>query len=107
MLQSVTECYRILQSITECYRVVQSSTEYYRVLQSSTEYYRVLQNVTDCYRLKQSIAEYYRVFLAHLLGPIFGLIYQMVMEKHGDMDLFEFIDRNPVMDEPLSCLIFR
>ena len=33
--------------------------------------------------------------------------YQMVMEKHGDMDLFEFIDRNPVMDEPLSCLIFR
>jgi len=32
---------------------------------------------------------------------------QMVMEKHGDMDLFEFIDRNPVMDEPLSCLIFR
>ena len=33
--------------------------------------------------------------------------WQMVMEKHGDMDLFEFIDRNPVMDEPLSCLIFR
>ena len=29
------------------------------------------------------------------------------MEKHGDMDLFEFIDRNPLMDEPLSCLIFR
>ena len=29
------------------------------------------------------------------------------MEKHGDMDLFEFIDRNPVMDEPLACLIFR
>merc|ERR1719500_154510 len=32
---------------------------------------------------------------------------QMVMEKHGDMALFEFIDRNPVMDEPLACLIFR
>ena len=32
---------------------------------------------------------------------------QMVMEKHGDMDLFEFIDRNPLMDEPLASLIFR
>lgn len=32
---------------------------------------------------------------------------QLVMEKQGDMDLFEFIDRNPVMDEILSCLIFR
>ena len=32
---------------------------------------------------------------------------QLVMEKQGDMDLFEFIDRNPVMDEMLSCLIFR
>ena len=90
-----TEYYRVLQSVTECYRVKQSVTECYRLLQSISN--RVLQNIT----------EYYRVFLAHLLGPIFGLIYQMVMEKHGDMDLFEFIDRNPVMDEPLSCLIFR
>ena len=32
---------------------------------------------------------------------------QLAMEKQGDMDLFEFIDRNPVMDETLSCLIFR
>ena len=32
---------------------------------------------------------------------------QMVMEKHGDMDLFEFIDRNPIMDEALASLIFR
>ena len=32
---------------------------------------------------------------------------QMVMEKHGDMDLFEFIDRNPKMDEALASLIFR
>ena len=44
----------MLQSITECCRVLQSITEYYRVL--------------------QSITEYYRVFLAHLLGPIFGLV---------------------------------
>ncbi|XP_046565459.1 PAS domain-containing serine/threonine-protein kinase-like [Haliotis rubra] len=33
---------------------------------------------------------------------------QMVMEKHGSgMDLFEFIDRNPTMDEPLASYIFR
>ena len=44
--------------------MLQSVIEYYRVLQSIAEYYRVLQNIT----------KYYRVFLAHLLGPIFGLV---------------------------------
>ena len=29
------------------------------------------------------------------------------MAKHGDMDLFEFIDRNPVMDEALTSHIFN
>lgn len=34
--------------------------------------------------------------------------FQMVMEGHGSgMDLFEFIDRNPRMDEPLTSHIFR
>lgn len=34
--------------------------------------------------------------------------FQMVMEKHGaGMDLFEFIDRQPLMDERLGCYIFR
>lgn len=34
--------------------------------------------------------------------------FQMVMEKHGDgMDLFEFIDREPRMDEFLASYIFR
>ncbi|XP_076325891.1 PAS domain-containing serine/threonine-protein kinase-like isoform X2 [Tachypleus tridentatus] len=34
--------------------------------------------------------------------------FQMVMEKHGSgMDLFEFIDRNPHLDEPLASYIFR
>lgn len=34
--------------------------------------------------------------------------YQLVMEKHGcGMDLFEFIDRLPMMDEKLACYIFR
>ena len=64
MLQSATECYKVLQSVTECYRMLQSITEYYRVLRSITEYNRVLQNIT----------EYYRVFLAHLLGPISWLV---------------------------------
>ena len=48
MLLIVTECYRVLQSVTECYRV--------------------LQSVTEC-------TKYYKVFLAHLLGPIFGLVF--------------------------------
>lgn len=34
--------------------------------------------------------------------------FQLVMEKHGSgMDLFEFIDRRPAMDEQLGCYIFR
>ncbi|XP_063548888.1 PAS domain-containing serine/threonine-protein kinase [Cydia strobilella] len=34
--------------------------------------------------------------------------FQMVMEKHGaGMDLFEFIERRPVLDEPLLSYIFR
>lgn len=34
--------------------------------------------------------------------------FQLVMEKHGSgMDLFEFIDRRPHMDEVLACYIFR
>lgn len=34
--------------------------------------------------------------------------FQLIMEKHGcGMDLFEFIDRLPVMDEKLGCYIFR
>lgn len=34
--------------------------------------------------------------------------FQMVMEKHGSgMDLFEFIEREPSLDEPLTSYIFR
>lgn len=34
--------------------------------------------------------------------------FQLVMEKWGSgMDLFEFIDRNPALDEPLISYIFR
>ncbi|XP_035658807.1 PAS domain-containing serine/threonine-protein kinase-like isoform X2 [Branchiostoma floridae] len=34
--------------------------------------------------------------------------FQVVMEKHGGgMDLFEFIDRRPHLDEPLASYIFR
>ena len=48
------------------------------MLQSVTECNRVLQSIAECYRLLQSITEYYRVFLAHLLGPIFGLIWYIL-----------------------------
>lgn len=34
--------------------------------------------------------------------------FQLIMEKHGSgMDLFEFIDRRPLMTEKLGCFIFR
>ncbi|XP_030016680.1 PAS domain-containing serine/threonine-protein kinase isoform X2 [Sphaeramia orbicularis] len=37
-----------------------------------------------------------------------GSYFQMVMEKHGDgLDLFEFIDMQPRLDEPLASYIFR
>ena len=45
------------------------------MLQSVIEYYRVLQSIAKYYRVLQNIIEYYRVFLAHLLGPIFGLFF--------------------------------
>ena len=43
------------------------------MLQSITEYSRVIQNIT----------EHYRVFLAHLLGPISGLVF--IYEKVSDV----------------------
>ncbi|XP_031710858.1 PAS domain-containing serine/threonine-protein kinase [Anarrhichthys ocellatus] len=37
-----------------------------------------------------------------------GSYFQMVMEKHGDgLDLFEFINMEPRLDEPLASYIFR
>ena len=54
-------------------RVLESSTECYRVLQIITEYKRVLQNITECYS----------VFLAHLLGPIFGLVLSEIVTLQG------------------------
>ena len=34
--------------------------------------------------------------------------FQLVMEKHGGgMDMFEFIDRQPNMDEALASYLFR
>ena len=50
---------------------------YYRVLQGIAEYYRVLQNVT----------EYYKAFLAHLLGPIFGLVYRDLVDCFANIIL--------------------
>ena len=87
VLQNVTECYsRVLQSVTGCYRVLQSVIVYYRVLQSITEYYSVLQSITEYYRVLQSIT---KKNLAHLLGPISGLVFNMTVSYIG---LFIFID---------------
>ena len=37
-----------------------------------------------------------------------GKFFHLIMEKHGKgMDLFEFIDRGPHLDEPLGSYIFR
>ena len=47
------------------------------MLESVTECYRVLQSITENSRVLQNIKEYYRVFLAHLLGPISGLVILM------------------------------
>ena len=52
----------------------------YRVLESIAECYRVLQSVTEGNRVLQSVTEYYRVFLAHLLGPISGLVKSTLTE---------------------------
>ena len=43
----------MLESVTECYRVLQSNTEYNRLFKSITKYYKVLQDIT-------SITEYYK-----------------------------------------------
>ena len=72
--QEYYRLYRVLQSVTECYRVLKSFTEFYRVLQSNTEYYRVSKSITEYYRVLQSIKSITKTNLAHLLGPIFGLV---------------------------------
>lgn len=48
--------------------------------------------------------------ICHQVLEVFenGSYFQMVMEKHGDgVDLFEFIDMQPRLDEPLASYIFR
>ena len=72
VLQGITGYHRVLRSITEYYRVLQGITEHYRGLQSITRYQRVLQNITKYYIVLQSIK---KTNLAHLLGPIFGLVF--------------------------------
>ena len=73
-MQSIAEYYRVLQSITGYCRLLTRITECYRVPQSITEYYRLLQSITEYYRVLQSIESITKTNLAHLLGPIFGLV---------------------------------
>ncbi|XP_070774896.1 PAS domain-containing serine/threonine-protein kinase [Enoplosus armatus] len=75
--------------------------------------------VTDCWvddpmlgRVSQEIAILTRVQHHNIVKvlEVFenGSYFQMVMEKHGDgLDLFEFIDMQPRLDEPLASYIFR
>ena len=57
--------------------------EYYTVLHSITEYYTVLESITEYYRLLQSIT---KTNLAHLLGPIFGLVFVKPYSIHNQAD---------------------
>ena len=50
------------------------------MLQIIAEYYRVLQNIT----------EYCRVFVAHLLGPIFGLVQVNPSSGSGNLGMTTF-----------------
>ncbi|KAE8290978.1 PAS domain-containing serine/threonine-protein kinase [Larimichthys crocea] len=75
--------------------------------------------VSDCWiddpmlgRVSQEIAILTRVQHHNIVKvlEVFenGSYFQMVMEKHGDgLDLFEFIDMQPRLDEPLASYIFR
>jgi PAS domain containing serine/threonine kinase len=48
------------------------------------------------------------LFEFHLSIDNFHFIVTKTIGKHGSgMDLFEFIDRRPLMDEKLACFIFR
>ena len=49
----------------QCHKTLsKTKTKYYKVLQSITKYYKVLQSIT-------------KTNLAHLLGPIFGLVFTL------------------------------
>ncbi|XP_062285224.1 PAS domain-containing serine/threonine-protein kinase [Scomber scombrus] len=75
--------------------------------------------VSDCWvddpmlgRVSQEIAILTRVQHHNIVKvlEVFenGYYFQMVMERHGDgLDLFEFIDMQPRLDEPLASYIFR
>ena len=59
-----------LWPLTASYLAMFKVTSIYRLLQTSTDFYRLLQTSTDFYRQRQSAY----LYLAHLLGPIFGLV---------------------------------
>ena len=122
MLQSITEYYRVLQSVAKCYRVLQSvtvlqsETESYRVLKSISEYYRVLQSITEYYRVLQTITNYYRVVqsitstnLAHLLGPIFGLVFKHLplgVRMETVLIFFHFLFWKTSLRQPFLSIVY-
>ena len=79
------------------------------MLQSVAEFFRVLQSVAECYRVLQSITEYYRVFLAHLLGPISGLVLLDLLQSSAYITHACFRDSEIgcIMGEPFQLVQFN
>ena len=55
----------------------------------------MLQSITECYRVLQSVTKYHRVLVAHLLGPISGLV-------TTDWKINLIINLNPIPHFPNS-----
>uniref|UniRef100_A0A8C6PQ00 non-specific serine/threonine protein kinase n=1 Tax=Nothobranchius furzeri TaxID=105023 RepID=A0A8C6PQ00_NOTFU len=65
---------------------------------------------TPCWENMTLNSLFLQIFVLLQVLEVFenGSYFQMVMEKHGDgLDLFEFIDMQPRLDEPLTSYIFR
>ena len=66
----------MLQSFTECYRVLQSITEYNRVLQNITEYYTVLQSISSASTWTNFWACFQNV------GGFMSALFSFLLNKH-------------------------
>ena len=53
----------------------------------------MLQSVTKCCRVLQNVTKYYRVFLAHLLWPIFGLVFLQIKLPENDFNVIFFLTK--------------
>ena len=135
MLQSLTECYKVLQSISKYNKVSLSIKKYNKVLQSITKYYRVLQSITKYCKGLQSITKYFKIDnselyykelqsitkinLAHILGPIFGLVFNTSLVPCSLLNISFMLREDSLLrrgckvrqiqnrNHTLSCLIYN